>query len=230
MKIKIVDFVEGARKAEGAVIVIDVFRAFSVACYAFAGGASKIIPVGAISEARRMKKEMPDCILIGERGGKMVDGFNFGNSPTEIQNVDFYGKTLVHTTHAGTQGLVNAIHGDAVLTGAFVNASATARYVQSLSPEVVTLVRMGWEAKECSDEDDLCAAYLQSLLMNTPFNIEEIRKTLRKSPFSERFFDPEKPWSPPTDFDLCLDVNRFDFAIQAVKGEDNYLFLRKVIL
>ena len=35
-KIEIVDFVAGARAARGVAVVIDVFRAFSVACYAYA--------------------------------------------------------------------------------------------------------------------------------------------------------------------------------------------------
>ena len=230
MKVAIVDFVEGAQQADGVVIVIDVFRAFSVACYAFANGASKIIPVAEISDAHHLKKKISSSILMGERGGKMLEGFDFGNSPTEILKVDFSGKTLVHTTHAGTQGLVNVTHGDAVFTGAFVNASATIQYVKSLSPSKVTLVRMGLEAKGRSDEDDLCAKYLESLLTNIPFNIEKVKTTLRDSPFSARFFDPQKPWSPPTDFDLCLEINRFDFAVQAIKGEDKILCLKKVFL
>ena len=43
------------------------------------------------------------------------------------------------------------------VTGALVNAAAIVRYIRSRAPEVVTLVRMGHEARERCDEDDLCA-------------------------------------------------------------------------
>ncbi len=67
MKIEVVDFVAGARSAQGLVVVIDVFRAFSVGAYAFARGARAIIPVQSIDEARRLKAEHPEHLLIGER-------------------------------------------------------------------------------------------------------------------------------------------------------------------
>jgi len=230
MEIAIVDFVEGAQQADGVVVVVDVFRAFSVACYAFANGASKIIPVGEVDDARRFKQEICDCILIGERGGKKLDGFDFGNSPTEIQEVDLSGKTLVHTTHSGTQGLVNVTGADAVFTGAFVNAAATIRYIKSLNPGKVTLVRMGFEAESRTDEDDLCAEYLKALLENTAFDIGKVYENLRSSPSSARFFDQQQPWSPTSDFDLCLEIDKFEFPIQAVQDENNMLFLKRIFL
>ena len=48
MDIKILQLLEGAKKATGLTVVIDVFRAFSTACYAFDLGALNIIPVGDI--------------------------------------------------------------------------------------------------------------------------------------------------------------------------------------
>ena len=127
MKIKTYDFVEGARKARGIVVIIDVFRAFSTACYAFANGAESINAVGEVNKARELKSKHPDWVIIGERGGKKIEGFDYGNSPTEIKDVDFRGKTLILTTHSGTQGLVNATSSERLLTGSFVNARATSR-------------------------------------------------------------------------------------------------------
>lgn len=74
MEIRILQMLEGAKKAEGLTVVIDVFRAFSVACYAFANGASRIIPVGAIEDAYLLKEQHPDYILMGERGGVIQPG------------------------------------------------------------------------------------------------------------------------------------------------------------
>ena len=87
---------------------------------------------------------------------------------------------------------------------------------------------MGLAAKSQSDEDDLCAEYIKSLLNNQPFDEASIVETLRKSPFSQRFFDPDKPWCPSSDFDLCLDVNRFSFALRSVRDETGNLNLEKV--
>lgn len=228
MKIETVDFVEGAKSAQGVAVVIDVFRAFSVACYAFARGAEKILPVGEIDEAIAMKEKRPESVLVGERGGKKLEGFDFGNSPTEIQKADLSGKTIIFTTHAGTQGLVNVTGAAVILTGAFVNASATARYIQSLSPETVTLVRMGLEAKERSDEDDLCGKYFETLLEDRSFDVVSVKPTLRASRFSQRFFDLNNPWSPESDFDLCLDVDRFNFVLRAEQSAEGYLCLRQI--
>ena len=158
----------------------------------------------------------------------MLRGFDHGNSPTEILELDLSGRTLIHTTHAGTQGLVNATKADVVFAGALVNAKATAQCVRSFSPNVVTLVRMGLEAEVNSDEDDLCAIYLESLLLDHSFDTACIESQLRSSPFSQRFFDESMPWSPASDFELCVDVDRFNFAVQAEQIEAGQLSLRSI--
>ena len=55
--------------------------------------------------AYKLKAENPEIVLAGERGGKIMPGFDLGNSPSELQSVDVSGKTVVHTTSAGTQGI-----------------------------------------------------------------------------------------------------------------------------
>ena len=94
MKIEIIKSLKDADKATGLAVVIDVFRAFTTEAYIFANGASKIIPVLDLDEAYKLKKENPEYILVGERGGIKPEGFDYGNSPTEILNVDFTGKTI----------------------------------------------------------------------------------------------------------------------------------------
>ena len=85
MNIKILQLIEGARKAEGLTVIIDVFRAFSVACYVFNNGAEKIIPVGSLETAYALKEENGEFILMGERKGKILPGFDYGNSPAHVQ-------------------------------------------------------------------------------------------------------------------------------------------------
>jgi 2-phosphosulfolactate phosphatase len=100
--------VEGSKEARGLTVVIDVFRAFSTAAYVMANGAEIIHPVGSLEEAFRLRELHPDWVLMGEREGKKVPGFDYGNSPYEVSGVDFTGRTVVQTTSAGTQGIVKA--------------------------------------------------------------------------------------------------------------------------
>ncbi len=228
MKVLKTDFIAGAREAEGTVVIIDVFRAFSTACYCLDGGAKRVLPVGDVGEALALKERLDQPMLIGERGGKKLDGFDFGNSPTELIKADLRLKDIIQTTHAGTQGIVNATRADEVLTGAFVNARATANYILKQSPAIVTLVRMGWQAETPTDEDDLYAEYLESLLLARDFDEQSVFPQLKASPCAERFFDPAQPWNPSSDFDLCLRLNAFDFVVTARKEADGLLSLGKV--
>ena len=142
------DHVAGAQEARGTAVVIDVFRAFSVAAYAFDAGAARVLPVAGIEEAQALGRRHPGAVLAGERHARKLPGFDIGNSPTQLRALDMRGRVLVHTTHAGTQGLVNATGADEVLTGAFVNISAVCRYLRGRAPAQVSLVRMGHEARE----------------------------------------------------------------------------------
>lgn len=212
--VEVVDFVAGARRARGLAVVIDVFRAFSVAAHAFARGAQAVIPMGSVDDARALKAAHPDWLLIGERFARPLPGFDAGNSPTEMERLDLAGRTLIHTTHAGTQGLVNAIDAEEVVTGALVNAAAIARYaIRSGFPQV-TLVRMGHEARERSDEDDACAELLERRLRGESPDTSGLRERLRLAPSARKFFDPACDWAPERDFELCTQVDRFDFVLR----------------
>jgi len=94
-EVHLADFVAGARAARGLVVVIDVFRAFSVAAHAFARGARTIIPVADIADARELKRLHPHWLLIGERHARPLPGFDAGNSP-EIAQLE--GITLVNAS------------------------------------------------------------------------------------------------------------------------------------
>lgn len=213
MRVRILDFVAGARSATGLTIVIDVFRAFSVACYAVDGGA-RVIPVGAAEDALALRERHPDWLLAGERHARQLPGFDFGNSPTQIVAADLRGRTLVHTTHAGTQGLTNAVDADEVLTGSLVNAAALVRHAIARRVEDVSIVRMGHEARERCAEDDLCAELLACRLAGRDFDAGGIRERLRSAPAAAKFFDPAATWAPEPDFDYCTAIDRFDFVLR----------------
>lgn len=214
MQINITDFVAGAQSARGLVVVIDVFRAFSVAAYGFARGAETIIPLASIEDARALKAAHPDWWLIGERHARPLPGFDCGNSPAGLERIDVRGRTLIHTTHSGTQGLTSAASADEVITGALVNAAAIVRYIRGRAPATVTLVRMGHEARERCDEDDLCADLIAARLRGNDPDATRVRDRLRSAPSAQKFFDPACDWAPERDFDLCTQVDAFDFILQ----------------
>ncbi len=226
MKIKILQLLDGARDARGLTVIIDVFRAFSTACYAFDCGAVKIFPVGEIEKAYHMKDQNPDFVLVGERNEQKPPGFDFGNSPSHLLNGNLKGKTIVHTTSSGTQGIVNAIHADEIITGSFVNAGAISKYIREKQPKTVSLVCMGYACEYPTDEDTLCAEWIKNELEEkAPPNLPTRggTKTMSFKKMVEiirtgsgaRFFDPEKQsWSPRADFELCLDLNRFNFVLK----------------
>jgi len=212
--VDIVDFVAGAQSARGLTVVIDVFRAFSVAVSAFSRGAASIIPVAAIEDARALKQQLPAALLIGERHAKPLPGFDCGNSPTELLKFDVAGRTLIHTTHSGTQGLTHATHADEVVTGALVNAGAIVRYIQHRQPARVTIVRMGQEARERCAEDDLCADLLAARLRGEDPPVHDIPDRLRHAVSAGKFFDPACDWAPEGDFHFCTRADAFDFVLQ----------------
>ena len=75
---------EGAQTAKGVAVIIDVFRAFTCAPLLFSLGIQKSILVSTPEEAFALKEQNSELLLIGEVGGIPIDGFDLGNSPSEI--------------------------------------------------------------------------------------------------------------------------------------------------
>ncbi len=229
MDIEILQLTEGAMKARGLTVVIDVFRAFSTACYIFAAGAEKIIPVEHVEEAFNLKKIFPEVVMLGERLERKVPGFDFGNSPSHIMNQDFSGKTIVMTTSSGTKGIANATGADEIITGSFVNAEAIVRYIRQKNPGVVSLVCMGYEGRYPTQEDTFLAEYVRAKLLKIETDFDAMKEILRTGD-GARLLDPANhEWSPSSDFELCLDPNCFDFILKIEKGE-KFKWLRKIVI
>lgn len=206
--------IEGAKQATGVTVIIDVFRAFSVEAYLMNSNVEKIIPVGDMQIAYDYKKKNPEVILVGERHGKILPGFDFGNSPSQLQGADLAGKTVIHTTSAGTQGIANAKNADVILTGSLVNANAIAKYILKNKYQDVSLVCMGLEATTPTEEDTMCAEYIKSILEGKPMELkDEIEKL--KVTSGAKFFDlSQQDVFPEKDFYLCTDVDKFDFVLK----------------
>lgn len=226
MNIKIVN---DAEQATGLAVIIDVFRAFTVEPYLINNGAKKIIPVGDMQIAYNYKKKDNNFILIGERNGIILPGFDYGNSPSQIENIDFSGKTIIHTTSCGTQGIVKAINAKKIITGSLVNAKAIARYITKNKINEISLVALCRTGKLPADEDILCAKYIKSLVEDKPLNNmkEEIEKL--KITTGSKFFDKLKQKDfPERDFYLCTEMNKFGFVLKVKKDEEENLYIEKL--
>lgn len=228
VRIEKLEFRKGASMARGAVVIIDVFRAFSVACYAFDAGAARVIATATVESALALRKQYRNSVLAGERNERKIEGFDFGNSPTEIIRNDLSGMTFIHTTTAGTQGLAGALHADRLLAASIVNAGATADYLMSIKADLISLVAMGYRATLSAEEDCLCADMIQARLEGAKADWSERIASLRTTSGS-RFFKPENiDFSPPTDFFLCTMTDRFSFALRAERRPDGNIDLARI--
>lgn len=213
MDIRILQLIEGAKKAEGITVIIDVFRAFSVEAYLFSMGAEKIMPIGDSSIAYKLKEENSDLILAGERGGVIMPGFDTGNSPAQLTGLEINGKTVIHTTSAGTQGIANADKADVILGASLVNAKATAEYIRKSGNDKVSLVCMGLAAKSETEEDTLCARYIKALLEGEKIDMEKEIESLKTTSGAKFFDESQKEIFPTEDFYMCTEVDKFNFAM-----------------
>ncbi|NSW94314.1 MAG: 2-phosphosulfolactate phosphatase [Bacteroidales bacterium] len=227
MQIEILEFVEGAKKARGLAVIIDVFRAFSVACYIIDGGAARLIVTGTPEQAFKIKGKYRNSILAGERNEKKIEGFDLGNSPTEIIKTPLEGKTVILTTTAGTQGLINAVNADSIITGSLVNATAVAQFIKHLNPAHLSLVAMGYRAEISAEEDLICARFIADRLRGKNTSFDEQISDLRKGSGKRFFLKENIDFSPPTDFFLCTMADRFDFVLQAEKMSEGIYCLSK---
>jgi 2-phosphosulfolactate phosphatase len=226
MNVRIDSLLVGAERARGAVVIIDVFRAFTTAAVALARGAAKIIVVGEVAEALALRNAGIGQICMGEVGGHMPDGFDLGNSPFDASQALLDGLTIIQRTSAGTQGLVAARQATQLFAGSLVTAKATTRALAKQAPPDVTLVAMGLNGAARTDEDELCAIHLRNLLQGRSGCIAGTRNVILAGPQISDFHNPAKPHLHPADLDIALDIDRYDFAVRVTR-EDGRLIARK---
>jgi len=206
--------------ASGAVIVIDVLRAFSTAAYAFAAGTSQITLVGEVEEAFAWRERLPGALVMGEVEGIRVPGFDFGNSPTEIDGKDLSHNVLIHRSSLGTQGAVRSVNASWLFGASFCVAQATVRAVRRLNPDTVSFVVTGKGEDLWGDEDTACADYLEALLLGETPPPAAYLQRVWDSPTGHIFADPLKPDFPASDLDYCTRADCFDFAMQVQRKSD----------
>jgi 2-phosphosulfolactate phosphatase len=216
----------GAKEAQGIVVVIDVLRVFTCAAMMFNYGATELVLVATADEAFEFRRRYPHYLIAGEIGGKQVDGFDLGNSPTEIIERGeryFKGRKVVLRSSAGTQGAttLKANVQEIIVTG-YLTASAVARYIRNKKENglIVTLLAMGSEGKIKSIEDECCGDYIEHLLTDTTYDqVNALRECLH-DPLIAGSLRGDRPHLPSEDIVFSLQRDLFDFVMLGERTGD----------
>lgn len=152
--------------AGGLAVVIDVLRATTVMVHAFDSGVRSIVPCLEVEEARTVASTFPlgARLLVGERQGLPIEGFDLGNSPSSFTRELCEGRDLVMTTTNGTRALLASLDADRLLVAAYVNLTATIKEIErDLTMKPVHLVCAGTDG-QISLEDTLLGGAIASAL------------------------------------------------------------------
>lgn len=153
------------------VVIIDIFRATSSICYGIDNGAEAIIPVAEVEECLAYKEKNPDYLLAAERDGKVVTGFDFGNSPFSYTAQKVAGKTVVLTTTNGTQALYLSRKAKQIIIGSFLNLTAVCNWLKTTN-ENILLVCAGWKYN-FNLEDTLFAGAVVEQLKTGAYELDD---------------------------------------------------------
>jgi 2-phosphosulfolactate phosphatase len=119
-------------------IVVDVLRATSTMAQALAAGYERVLCAAEIEEARKLRVELEDSVVGGERNAVRIEGFDVGASPREF--LEPRAGTLILSTTNGTRTiLAAAARCDEVLLGSLLNLGAVARAAAERGQDVAIL-------------------------------------------------------------------------------------------
>lgn len=201
----------------GVAVVVDVMRAFTVAAWAFGRGAERVVLAGSLEEAAALKRAHPEWVAL--KDGAPAPGFDAVNSPALLRSVECAGRTVVQKTTAGTVGALAVKDASLVLCASFVVAGATARLLRS-RPEArggVTFVVTGEDGR--AEEDLACAEYIAGLAGGERPDPAPFVRRAADSRAAAELVEGVREGSRPEDVPLCLEVDRFPFAmVAAVEG------------
>jgi 2-phosphosulfolactate phosphatase len=146
-------------------IVIDVLRASSTIVTLLAKGCRNVYTAATISDAQSLAQSK-GLLLGGERNGLKVEGFDFGNSPFELEEFTPDGRDAVLTTTNGTKAVQKVASAPAILIGSFLNSRACCRSALELVHKHntdIAIICAGEKGRFVMD-DAYCAGYLAEII------------------------------------------------------------------
>ena len=213
--------IDGARRARGLAVVIDVLRSFTVSAYALAGGARECRLVTTTDDARALVAKTPGAVICAEEEGLPVDGIAISNSPTQIRAADLKGRILVQRSSAGTPVASAVREGVDIFAASLVVARATVQACLSRHPDTLTFI-----ASADHPEDHACARYMEAVINGESPDIDRLLRPLRESDRYSHLMSGAWPGFPATDLELALEPDRFKFAMP-VSRDAGYLRLTR---
>lgn len=229
MDIKILEFVEGAKIANGLVVIVDVFRSCSTASYLLNNDAKDIILAASPLDAFKIKKRKGAYKLIGELNGERITGFDLNNSPSEVNNYSTINQSFIFTSTAGIKCAVNASSDNVILAG-FTNFSATLKYIKL--HDNCTFVAAGLANNITSPEDMLCANIFVDFINNDythNINKEDTIRRIMQLRTVNKYTDERNELFKYEDLFLCSDIDRFDFIMRVYFSNNTHRLLKEYI-
>jgi 2-phosphosulfolactate phosphatase len=205
-------------------VVIDVMRAFTVAAWAFAQGAERIVLAESLAEALALKARHPTWVTL--KDGPAAPGFDLVNSPGLLRSVDLGGRTVVQKTTAGTVGALAVKEASLVLCASFVVAEATARVLRTREGDSATFATFVVTGDGGTAEEDLaCAQYIARRATEDETDAAAFLRRARASSAAAKLTEGVRQGVHPDDVALCLELDRFPFAMVATV-DDELMVLR----
>jgi 2-phosphosulfolactate phosphatase len=145
-------------KETDTAIIVDILRMTTTSAVLMSRGLAELYVVADEEEARTVAQEKK-ALLLGERGGLPMKGFDGGNSPLEYLKQDLKDKRAVLCTSNGSKAVEAASEAKHVLLGSTVNASAVAGEALKRAEKSITILCAG-TLGEISLDDALGAAVI----------------------------------------------------------------------
>ena len=165
-------------------VVIDVLRATTTISWALKNGADSIQVFADLDLLKEtaLKWDPKKRLMLAERGGKKIEGFDLGNSPLTVDMETVFGKRLFMSTTNGTKSLQKVQNVENLFAMSLPNRKAVAERIMALNKENILILGSGWEGSY-SLEDSLAAGALGSYLkenFNSEINIvnDELQASL----------------------------------------------------
>jgi 2-phosphosulfolactate phosphatase len=161
---------------EKNIIVLDVLRASTTITIALKNGAREIIPVASIESAVKISGSLFGEVTLrgGERNGKIIEGFNLGNSPLEYNETAVKGKSIIYCTTNGSVAMAKSRYARILAIGSFINLTATTNFIRDEKKDFLFICAgRANTIGNFSLEDAVCAGVMiQNLLKTESLDVE----------------------------------------------------------
>ena len=198
------------------IVVIDILRASSTIVTLFSKEATSITPIETLDKCKEYKNK--GYVIMAERMGEKVKGFDYGNSPSKILKKDFKNKKIAIATSNGTKTILKTRKSKMTLIGSFLNLKSIVNYLDKQNDDIL-LVCSGWQGS-INLEDTLCAGAIISSISNYTCesdstiiaknlyesNKDDIFNIMKKSSHAKRLSSNDNL----IDIKFCSQIDKYD--------------------